>query len=128
MVRIIDFKKRENSEGKEFFVLVVSGGIEMIKSQTTGNYYLTGKKTNVPTTFDEATCKGLIGSELPGKIVKQECEPYEYTIKETGEIILLEHRYVFVSEVEITTTANSENMVKANPEVFSKNGIAEPVF
>ncbi len=38
-------------------------------------------------------CQGLIGQELPGSIVKQECEAYQYTIKDTGEVITLQHRW-----------------------------------
>ena len=34
MVRIIDYKKRQAEDGREFFVLELSGGIEMVKSQT----------------------------------------------------------------------------------------------
>lgn len=40
----------------------------------------------------------LIGSEFPGIIMKQECEPYEYTISDTGEVITLNHRYVYLPE------------------------------
>ncbi len=102
MVRIINYKKRV-AENKEFFVLEVSGGIEMILSKTTGMYYATSKKATITSTFDEGTCKSLIGSEFPGSIVKEECEPYEYTIQDTGEIITLSHRYVYRAE-ELTTS------------------------
>ena len=102
MVRIINYKKRV-AENKEFFVLEVSGGIEMVLSKTTGMYYATSKKATITSTFDEETCKSLIGSEFPGSIVKEECEPYEYTIQDTGEIITLSHRYVYRAE-ELTST------------------------
>ncbi len=102
MVRIINYKKRV-AENKEFFVLEVSGGIEMVLSKTTGMYYATSKKATITSTFDEETCKSLIGSEFPGSIVKEECESYEYTIQDTGEIITLSHRYVYRAE-ELTTS------------------------
>lgn len=97
MVRIINYKKRQ-SEEKEFFVLELSGGVEMVLSKTTGQFYATSKKATITSTFDEETCQSLIGSEFPGSIVKEECEPYEYTIQDTGEIITLSHRYVYKGE------------------------------
>ncbi|WP_312090994.1 hypothetical protein [Chryseobacterium sp.] len=102
MVRIINYKRRV-AENKEFFVLEVSGGIEMVLSKTTGMYYATSKKSTITSTFDEETCKSLIGSEFPGSIVKEECDPYEYTIQDTGEIITLSHRYVYRAEELITS-------------------------
>ncbi len=101
MVRIVNYQKRETEEGKEFFVLEVQGGIEMVKSQQTKKFYVTARKTSIPSTFDELTCKSLVGSELPGKVVKVSCEPYDYTIKETGETITLSHRYEYVEENEL---------------------------
>ncbi len=53
------------------------------------------KKAQVTSTFDEQTCKALIGTEIEGEIIKKECEPYDYTNKETGEIISLTHRWVY---------------------------------
>jgi hypothetical protein len=32
---------------------------------------------------------------MPGAIVKVECDSYEYTLPETGEIIHLTHRYEY---------------------------------
>ena len=78
MVTIIDFNTRVNSEGKEYGVLVIQGAIETVRSQTTNRPYFTAKKTAVPTTFDEAFGKNLIGQTLPGQIEKQECEPYVF--------------------------------------------------
>ena len=98
MVRIVTYKTRQKEDGTEFYLLEVQGGIEMVKSKTTGQYYATAKKATVSTTFDEGTCKGLIGSEMPGKVVKIATEPYLYTIKETGEEITLQHKYVYLPE------------------------------
>lgn len=103
MVRISNYIKRTTEEGKDFFVLELQGGIELVKSQETGKFYVTARKTTISSTFDEGTCQALIGSELPGKIEKAECESYEYTIKETGEIITLSHRYEYVEEQKAST-------------------------
>ena len=50
MVRIINYKKRMAEDGREFFALEISGGIEMVKSKETGLYYATAKKATVSTT------------------------------------------------------------------------------
>lgn len=97
MVKIINYKRRESADG-EFFVLEVSGGIEMVKSKATGMYYATAKKATVTSTFDEETCISLIGMEMPGRIEKVECEPYEYTLQETGEVLVLSHRNSYVPD------------------------------
>ena len=117
MVKITDYKLRESLEGKPFFALTLQGGVEIVRSAS-GNSYATVKTASMPTTFDEETCKSLIGGELPGSIQKVECEPYDYTIKETGEVITLSHRYEY-SEEEVFQSdftkvyKNSENGVKA---------------
>lgn len=120
MVRIINYKKRQ-AEDKEFFVLEVSGGIEMVLSQTTNHYYATAKKATITSTFDEETCKTLIGSELAGNVVKLKCDPYEFTIKETGEIVTLNHRYVYLPE-ENDRSYSHNNSLQSNLNDFSANG------
>jgi hypothetical protein len=100
MVTIIDFVKRQNSEGKEFNALVLQGGIELVKSKETGNYYATSKKASISSTFDDATCQTLIGQQIPGSIQKVETEPYEFINKDTGEVLTLTHRWVYLKEGE----------------------------
>ncbi|MGZ3902658.1 MAG: hypothetical protein ACXVC6_03115 [Bacteroidia bacterium] len=77
MVTIIDYKKRTNAKNEEFISLVVQGDIEMIKSSKTGKFYATAKKASVVSTFDEQTCRSLIGKTMAGNIVKVESEPYD---------------------------------------------------
>jgi hypothetical protein len=103
MVRIEDYKKHLTDDGRDFLVLVVQGGIEMVKSKQSGSYYATVRKATIPSTFDELTCQSLIGTELPGNVIKVETEPYEYTIKETGEVLTLTHKWEFIPEEEVTT-------------------------
>ncbi|WP_282112337.1 hypothetical protein [Maribacter stanieri] len=109
MVRIINFKQYTSDEGKVFNVLELQGGIEMVKSQTTDRYYATARKATMPSTFDENTCKSLIGTELTGQIVKVQTEPYEYTIQETGEVIELSHRYEYQPEVDKIPVVEKSN-------------------
>jgi len=112
MVRIIDYKKRTNAEDEEFFVLVLQGGLEIVKSQETGRYYATAKSATMSSTFDENTCKSLIGEEIPGAIKKVETEPYEYAVPETGEVITLSHRWEFQKEGD----SLSEIVFEGKPE------------
>lgn len=98
MVRIISYKTRQREDGTEFYLLEVQGGIEMVKSKTSEQFYATAKKATVSTTFDEETCKALIGTQMAGKIVKIQTEPYQYSIKESGEVITLEHRHIYIPQ------------------------------
>ncbi|WP_412476978.1 hypothetical protein [Flavobacterium sp. TBRC 19031] len=123
MVRIVNYSKRQTEEGKEFFVLEISGGLEMVKSQITNQFYATSKRAFIPSTFDELTCKSLIGTEMEGFVVKQVCEPYDYTVKETGEVIRLAHKYVY--ELNQDATTNEDKAIQtllAEGNTFSKNG------
>lgn len=98
MVRITDYKNLKKEEGKDFNMLVVQGGIEPLLSKKTGRIYFTMRKANVTTTFDEATCKSLIGTELQGTVEKRLCEPYEYTVVETGEVLMLTHNWQYIDQ------------------------------
>ncbi|NQU35539.1 MAG: hypothetical protein HQ521_20115 [Bacteroidetes bacterium] len=100
MVKIIDYKECKNSDGLPFYSLIVQGEIVMAQSQETGLFYATSKNASITTTFDGNTCKGLIGREISGKVEKLACEPYEYTIPETGEIKTLYHRWIYLPEVK----------------------------
>jgi hypothetical protein len=129
MVRIINYEQRKTEDGKEFFVLQIQGGVEMVKSQQTGNYYVTAKKATFSSTFDEVTCQSLIGQEMPGSIAKVACAPYEYTIKDTGEVITISHKFEYVEEKAINNRPErSESTIDSFMEsvslskAFSLNG------
>lgn len=124
MVTIINFKERETEDGKSFFVLELQGGIEMVQSKATGKFYATARKTSIPTTFDELTCNALIGTQMQGEIVKEQCEAYELTVKETGEVMVLNHRFVYTQQVPETKKPQEPfyDSLKPNVESFSKNG------
>jgi hypothetical protein len=94
MVTIVDTQERTNSTtGEKFNVLILQGDVELVQSADTGRFYATARKTSISATFDQATCKMMIGRTLPGSIIKQTCDPYDYTIQQTGEVIQLSHRY-----------------------------------
>ena len=96
MVRIIDYKTRMSSEGEPFIALILQSGITLVKSKETGMYYATAKKASITSTFDEETAKSLIGTELEGSVEKADCEPYEYVDKDSGEVLELNYRWVYL--------------------------------
>lgn len=98
MVKIIDYKISQSTDGKDFVSLKLQGGVEPIQSMQTGKFYLTAKTCYIPSTFDVASASALVGSSLPGQVVRVDSEPYEYTIKDTGEVISLSHRYEYQPE------------------------------
>jgi hypothetical protein len=98
MVTVIDYSIRKNKGGEPFCSLILHGGIVMVKSKESGKYYATIQKCSIPSTFDEQTCKSLIGEKIPGTVQKQTCESYEFADKETGEVIELSHRWVYLPE------------------------------
>ena len=112
MVTIVDYSLRANREGKEFFALILQGGIEMVKSKGSERYYATSKKCMIPSTFDEQTCKSSLGEKLPGTIQKRSCEPYEYTIQETGEVIEMNYRWEYLAEGESLEECVFEGIVE----------------
>jgi hypothetical protein len=95
MVTIIGIENKQNSKGENFIALVLQDGLQMVQSKTTGRFYATARKTSITSTFDEQTAKSLIGTKMPGKIEKLPCEPYDYVVKETGEMLLLEHTWSY---------------------------------
>lgn len=101
MVTIVDFVKRTNKDGKEFNALVLQSGIELVKSHETGRWYATAKKASITSTFDDAMCQSLIGQQIPGSVQRIETEPYEFTVKDTGEVLSLTHRWVYAKDGEV---------------------------
>lgn len=129
MVTIIGYKERITKEGESFFVLELQSGVKMVKSKQTGKFYVTAKKATIPSTFDQSTCESLIGTQMSGTIEQVKTEPYEYTIKETGEVIELDFRYEYQEENESQNRIQkSESTVDDFLKIgkkpsFSMNGI-----
>lgn len=99
MVTVKEIRKAKNSHDEEFYGLIVQSGAVAVKSKQTGRVYFTAKTAFVATTFDEETALSLIGTTFEGSIRKVMCDPYEYTIEETGEIIELSHRWEYFDPV-----------------------------
>lgn len=95
MVKVIGFKQAQKEDGTVFNKLQLQGGAEMVQSQDSKKFYLTARSTYISTTFDEATAMSLIGSEMAGTIEKVEVAPYQYTVKDTGQVITLTHSWEY---------------------------------
>jgi len=52
-------------------------------------------KCSIPTTFEESICVGMVGKQLPGAIVRKNCEPFQIMNKNTGEMVQMNHRNVY---------------------------------
>jgi hypothetical protein len=94
MVTVTGYQPRKTEDGREFFTLILVSGIEIIKSQN-GGFYATAKKVSIPSTFNEETCKALVGEEMRGSIRNVKCEPYTFTIPETGEEVIRDTHYEY---------------------------------
>lgn len=126
MVTVIDFAVRQNSEGEEFIALILQGGLEMVMSKETGKYYATSKKCSISSTFTEEAASQLIGQTIPGRIVRKECESYQYTLPETGETVELSHFWTYDPQELSSTTVSlvQPHLDPVQPDVvqFSSNG------
>lgn len=117
MVQIVNYEKRQNKDGEEFFVLVLAGGLEMIKSQSSGKFYATRKESTVSCTMTKEQCKELIGQQLPGSIKRVICEPYEMVDEKTGEMITHHHRWDYSQESDslAETILEGEAVIGVHP-------------
>ena len=100
MVIVKDAHLRKGQDEKTFVSLELAGDIELVQSQNTGRFYATVRRAFVSATFDLPTAQLFVGKTLPGKIERVEAEPYDYTIPDSGEIVILNYSYQYVPEGE----------------------------
>jgi hypothetical protein len=114
MVIVKDYAIRQSKkDGREFIALILQGGLSFVQSKNTGNFYATVKQCSIPSTFDENTAKGFIGEKMPGSVQRMSCDTYEWTNKDTGEVIELSHRWVYLPE----GATLEEAIFEGDPEV-----------
>ena len=96
-VTVTGFRTVTTDEGKTFTNLILSGGLEMVKSKSTGRFYATTRKCSIGSTLTEEHASLMIGTKLKGSIVRIEVDPYDFTT-ESGEIIQLSHSWEYQDE------------------------------
>lgn len=106
MVTVTAAHKREKENGEKFMTLELQGDVELVQSSNTGRFYATARRCFIFCTFDEAIANKLVGTQMAGHIEKIECDPYDFTIPDTGEVIELSHTYTYVPESKVDRNAN----------------------
>ena len=115
MVTIKSYQERKTASGKTFLVLELEGGLEIVTSQSTGRLYASTKRCTIPCTFDEEVAEKMIGTSLPGTIVRVPCEAYSYVSPKTQETMTLNYRYSYVPSE--SNSIEAKNSVKRIEEV-----------
>jgi hypothetical protein len=95
MVKVTGYNIRERKDGTTFVTLELTGGLELVQSETTGKFYATIRKCNIPSTFSEQIAKMMVGTEIEGEVVRIAVDPYEFVNPKTGELITLQHSYAY---------------------------------
>lgn len=95
MVQITNALERVKKDGTTFSVLEISGGVELVLSQTTQRYYATLRKCTIPFTGSMDVTKMMVGQKIDGEIVRTIVEPYQFINPRTGEAITLQHSYAY---------------------------------
>ncbi len=95
MITVKNYHVRKGEKGEEYLSLELQGDVALVQSQNTGRFYATTKRSFMFAAMDEATAQGLIGSKMPGSIERVPCDPYDYTIPDTGEVVRLAYSYQY---------------------------------
>ena len=113
MVTVKNYHVREGNNGDNYISLELEGDVSFVQSQNTGRFYASAKHCFMYAAMDEKTAKALVGTQLPGSIERVACEPYEYTIPDTGEVKMLSYTNEYRPE-ESMETSESTNLIKRN--------------
>lgn len=96
MVQVLEVVERTSSTGNTFRVVIVGSDAQVVFSKD-GKPRVDSVKAGIPSNLPTEALKALIGNKLPGKIEKQECEPYTF-IGNDGEEITLDYRWQYAAE------------------------------
>lgn len=96
MVQVLGVVERASATGNIFRVVIVGSEMQVVFSKE-GNPRVDAVKSGIPSNLPIEALQALIGSKLPGKIEKQECEPYTFT-GSNGEDVTLDYRWQYVAE------------------------------
>ena len=96
MVQVLGVVERTSSTGNTFRVVIVGSDAQVVFSKE-GNARIDAVKSGIPSNLPIEALQALIGNSLPGRIEKQECEPYTF-IGNDGEEITLDYRWQYAAE------------------------------
>lgn len=112
MVTVKDYHVREGERGS-YVSLELMGDIELVQSTNTGRYYATARRCFISSTFNEHVAKMMVGKQIGGTIQRVPCEPYQYTVPETGEVITIGYRWDYSTEEVPAPVKRSFGLVSA---------------
>lgn len=98
MVTVKSYVSRTGDDDEQYILLELEGDMDLVKSNKTNRYYATVRSCKIFSTFDEQTAQRMVGKQIPGEIVRKQCEPYDFTVPETGEVIKLAHSWDYDPE------------------------------
>lgn len=101
LVKVKNYHVRKSENGEPYITLELEGDVAFVQSQNTGRFYATTKRCFMFAAIDEPTARALVGTQLPGTIVRVPVEPYEYTVPDTGEVRTLNYSYQFRPEESV---------------------------
>ena len=108
MVTVTGYREVEKTNGETFISLELSGGLELVQSQTTGNWYATVRKVRIASTFNETVAEMMIGQQIEGSIERVTVPPYEFVNKRTGEVMTLQHSYTYRPKGAVETIGQTQ--------------------
>ena len=93
MAKIEKVEKRISADGNVF----TSIGLVQFSTHTseTGKVSLVARRANITSNISPDLLQDQIGLDLPGNIVKVDCQPYDWVNPSTGEVVKLAHTYTF---------------------------------
>lgn len=107
MINVTSYSVRTRSDNSTFIVLELTGGLEMAQTRN-GGWKAVVRRCTVPSNLDEQTAKLVIGTQMPGSIVRVQSDPYEFTDGQTGEVMTLSHRWAFQPESAVSPVTTPE--------------------
>lgn len=128
MVTVIGYNIRTQKDNKQTYIsLELEGDIELVQSQASGRHYATVRRCAISSTFDELTAERMIGKQMPGSIERVPCEPYDFTIEATGEVVKVGYRWSYVPEgaMRMPNTRQRTSPIKAQQSEAPQEQLVE---
>ncbi len=128
MVTVIGYNIRtqKDNEQKTYISLELEGDVEMVQSQNSGRFYATVRRCAISSTFDQLTAERMIGKQMPGSIERVPCDPFDFTIEATGEVMKIGYRWGYVPEGAMRMPAMRQRTTVQQKEQTVENTQEQP--